>query len=166
MLNEIENKNVLDDNTDYIEALKQMKQNTVSKDEYEALKQKNKELLQSLVDGNSQFKESEQPKKPVDIEAKRKELFTDFGRKTDLENAKNILELRNAILDQKGIDVFLPTHEGKFKLTEYDIKRSQEIADYIQSAIDYADGDSSLFIQELNRNMTDSAPRKASKVKR
>ena len=43
--------NKLDDSADYIAAIKQLKDNTVSKDDYNKLAAKNKELLDTLVNG-------------------------------------------------------------------------------------------------------------------
>ena len=50
--NEIKrNEEVVVDNTDYIDAIKELKQNSVDKDKYDALKSENKKLLEAIVNG-------------------------------------------------------------------------------------------------------------------
>ena len=59
---------------DYIEAIKNLKQTTVDKTAYDALRSENKKLLESLVNG-----EEIQPQTKVlteDIESLRKDIFT------------------------------------------------------------------------------------------
>ena len=45
------NEEVVVDNTDYIDAIKDLKQNSVGKDKYDALKAENKKLLDAIVNG-------------------------------------------------------------------------------------------------------------------
>ena len=45
------NEEVVVDNTDYIDAIKELKQNSVDKDKYDALKAENKKLLEAMING-------------------------------------------------------------------------------------------------------------------
>ena len=70
------------DNTDYIEALREMRNSTVSKEQYDKLKDENKKLLNSLVNGeviSADMKPAE-----VDIDQLRKDLYSDT--RPDLNN--------------------------------------------------------------------------------
>ena len=69
---ESEQENVGADN-DYIEAIKEMKANTVSKEDYNKLKEENKKLLQAVVNGETIELEKQ---KPVDIKEIKKRFIT------------------------------------------------------------------------------------------
>ena len=56
-----EQENVGDNTANYIEAIKEMKANSVSKEAYVKLQQENKQLLNSLVNGQSIEVEKEEP---------------------------------------------------------------------------------------------------------
>lgn len=72
----------------------------------------------------------------------------------NLEYCKKTLELRKAIIDDGGVDPFVPAGHN-IAPTADDYTQAEKVANYIQDAIDYADGDSELFTQELQRNMKD-----------
>ena len=49
--NSVSQQTEVNDSIDYIEAIKEMKQNSVSKEAYEKLKAENKQLLDSIING-------------------------------------------------------------------------------------------------------------------
>lgn len=57
----------VNDSNDYIEAIKEMKQNSVSKEAYEKLKKENKQLLDSIINGSELNTEHIKKEEPVDI---------------------------------------------------------------------------------------------------
>ena len=65
-----ESSNVDDPTVDYIEAIKDLKQNTVDRSKYDELRAENKKLLESIVNG----REIEMP------EAKQKESIEDIRK--------------------------------------------------------------------------------------
>lgn len=143
---------VVEDNTDYITAIKELKENSVSKEEYLKLKDKNRELLQSLVNGETI---QEDVKVLPNIKELREKAFKDG--QTNLEYCQNALNLRNAIIEQGGVDPFVP-NGLKIVPTDEDIVTAQRVADVLQECIDVADGDSAIFTNELQRRMIDTAP--------
>lgn len=144
-------------NSDYIDAIKDLKQNTVSKSDYEALKADNKKLLDTLINGsNVESKESAKPK--YDVKQLRKDLFGDKAQ--DLDNLTYItksLQLRDAIIDEGGVDPFLPTGKKIVPTTE-DVQCAERVAKVFQECIDYAQGDSEAFTNELQRRTIDVGP--------
>ena len=51
LLNSESGEENVNDSIDYIEAIKEMKQNSVSKKAYDKLREENKQLLDSLING-------------------------------------------------------------------------------------------------------------------
>lgn len=147
--------NPQDTQVDYIEALKQLKATTVSKEEYDKVKAENKRLINDVINGSNDVPK-EQPAKP-DITQLRKELFDRDGSLNNLEYVSKALQLRKAIMDEGGEDVFLPVGK-KISPTEEDIAAAARLADGLQHCVDYADGDSELFTNELQRITIDTAP--------
>lgn len=159
--NEIES---IDEDTpsgaEYIEAIKKLKDNSVPKEAYEKLQQENKQLLQSLINGETIEGESEAP----DVQTLRNELFGEEVEMSNLEYMQKVMALRDAIMGAGGTDPFLP-YGKKIIPTEEDIATANRVADVIKECIDYAEGDSTVFTNELQRRMIDSSPSGARKRK-
>ena len=145
----------LDDTNQYIEAIREMKQNSVSKEAYEKLKEENKQLLDSLINGKQV--EIKQTKEPVDVAMLRKKLFNDTQPLSNLDYASNALELRDALIEQGEMDPFLPYGQN-ISPTDEDIQKAEKVATIMRECIEYAEGDSELFTNELQRRMIDSMP--------
>lgn len=142
---------MVDDNTqDYLTALKELKQNSVDRSKYDQLKAENKRLIDSIVNGqeiNVGAKEEE-----VDINGLRDDLFN--HQLSNLEYVTKSLQLRNELIKSGEPDPFLPI--GKQILpTDEDIKCANRVAQVLQECIDYAEGDSQVFTNELNRRLVD-----------
>lgn len=142
---------------DYIAAIQAIKESTVSKEQYDKLRVRNKQLLDALSSGGSVEFES-QPAK-VDIAELRKKLYkTDGGDITDLEYISKTLKLREAIMQSGGRDPFLPANSSA--ITEEMIESAQRVADGLQYCVDEAQGDSGLFRAQLSRITIDPPTRR------
>lgn len=153
--NESQQENVVS-NDNYIEAIKEMKENTVAKEDYLKLKAENKQLLQSLVNGET--REAEQKVEPVNIDELRDNLFN--KQLNNLEYVENALKLRNELLNKGEKDPFVPF--GKNILpTDEDLEKAEKVANVLQECVEIADGDSGVFTNELQRRLVDPIlPRK------
>lgn len=144
-VNQENNSNI----TKYLDEINNLKANSVSKEEYDKLREENSELLKSIV--NSRAPEKEEPKKPA---VSINELRANFRKEnpSNLEYVENALKLRDAIIEQGGTDPFLP--QGKKIIpTEQDIEAANRVASVLKECVDYADGDSQLFTNELYRRI-------------
>lgn len=154
-LTNVSQQETVNDSNDYIEAIREMKQNSVSKEAYEKLKAENKQLLDSIING-TELPQDSKPE-PVDINKLRKELFTTENDMSNLEFVSTALKLRDEILSRGEKDPFLPAGE-KIIPTEEDINTANRVASILKDCVDYADGDSALFTSELQRVTIDSSP--------
>lgn len=151
-LNEVENDTPSNEN--YIDAIKQMKENSVSKEKYQKLESENAKLLEAIMEG----KEIDNLEKSADpgesIEELRKELFNPESNLSNLEYCKKMLELREKYMaeDPKRLDPMLPNNG---KVTADDIAGVEKAVNAIQTAIDIADGDSEVFTAKLTSMMRD-----------
>lgn len=143
------------DSTDYIEAIKTMKQNSVAREEYDKLKGENKKLLSALVNGENLDIPNKQAERP-DINKLRSKLFNTEETLTNLEYCKTALELRAAIMDAGEVDPFLPSG-SHVEITSDMIEKANRVAQIYQECIDIADGDSGVFTAELQRRTRDVA---------
>ena len=138
---------------DPVQAINELKQNSVSKEAYNKVVEEKNKYLKALIDG-SQVAEA-QPKEPVDLDALRKDLF---GKDlSNLEYVKKALQLRNELIEREGVDIFVGKG-SKIAPDESDYVAAQRVADAFQSCIDVADGDSEIFTRELMRITKDVAP--------
>ena len=154
---EEENVNVVvEDNTnDYIEQIKKLKESSVSKDDYNKLKADNKKLIDALASG-TQIESKVEPKiDAVDkINELRKKLFSKGSNLNNLEYCDTALQLRDALIENGERDPFLPFGHNVVA-TDSDHETANRVANIMRECIDYADGDSDIFTNELQRRTVD-----------
>ena len=148
----------VDDNTqDYLAAIKELKQNSVDRSEYNKLKAENKKLIDAVVNGQSI--DVEAGPKYRDVNEIREELFN--HEHNNLDYVKLALELRSTLIAKGEADPFLPMG-SQISPTPDDVEKADKVAAVYQECIDYADGNSELFTQELmrrtNTSMYDKIP--------
>lgn len=140
--------------TDYVEAIKNLKQNSVSKADYDALRLENKKLLQAVVNGQTVEVEPEEPE--VDLAQLRKNVFNNPNQ-TNLEYVTNVLKLRDAVLEKEGYDVFVP-QSSQYSPTQDDIARANKVAEQFKEMVEIADGNPNVFLNEYQRRVKDDIP--------
>lgn len=141
------------DNSNYIEAIRDLKANTVPKEKYDKLANENRELLNSLINGGQVTTVAAPDTKSID--ELRKELFSPKRDLSNLDYVTKTLELRKRVLDETGEDCFIPKDKQNDMVA---ITRSQQIADIYQDCIDFADGNNERFTAELSRRMVENVP--------
>lgn len=145
--------NLEEDTTqDYISAIKEIKENSVSREAYDKLKADNKKLLDSLVNGKEIDIDNS---KPVDVAELRSKLFNKDKTLSNLDYISTALQLREALIDQGEPDPFLPVGE-KVVITDSDIEKAENVACVLQDMVDIADGNNVVFNQEYQRRVVDS----------
>ncbi|MBO5425707.1 MAG: hypothetical protein J6A25_09360 [Lachnospiraceae bacterium] len=154
-LTNVSSEEMSNDSVDYVAAINELKQNSVSKERYNKLEQDNKRLLDALVN-NKQIDIQEKPK--VDVAEARRNLaeVCETGC-TQLEFFDKVLALRTAVLESGGPDPFLPVG-SKVQPTYEQIERQNEIHAGIQDMIDFAEGDPGIFNAEYQRRVVDTMP--------
>lgn len=153
--NENENVVVEDNTNDYIDQIKKLKESSVSKDDYNKLKADNKKLIDALANGTSVEGMVEPKTSAVDkINECRKKLFAKENNLSNLEYCKTAVELRDALIEKGMRDPFLPFGHNVVT-TESDIETANRVATVMRECIDYADGDSDIFTNELQRRTID-----------
>lgn len=145
-----------DTNVDYLAAIKELKQNSVRRVEYDKVVEENRKLLKSIIDGQD-FPTQETEKPKFDIQQLRNELFVENSQLNNLEYATKALQLRQAILENGGDDIFVGKG-NKLVPSKEDYDAAERVADVLQDVVDYANGENSIFTDELQRRMVDAAP--------
>lgn len=145
----------LEDTNQYVSAILEMKKNSVSKEAYNKLKEENKQLLDSLINGGQVNMQSTKPE--VDIKALRNKLADVDHPLSNLEYVKTAVELRDALIEKGERDPFLPYGEN-ISPTQDDYIKAENAANVFKECIAYADGDSELFTNELQRRTVDAMP--------
>ena len=155
--NENENLVTVEDNTsDYIEQIKKLKENSVSKDDYDKLRLDNKRLIDALANG-TQLEGKVEPKIDAveNINELRKKLFGKGNNNlSNLEYCKTALELRDALIENGERDAFLPFGHNVLA-TDSDYESAERVANVMKECIDYADGNDDIFTNELQRRTVD-----------
>lgn len=137
----------------YIEALTEMRRNSVPKAEYQKVVDENKKLIKAMINGDEI--EVENPEPEVDVDALRKDILT--KDMTNLEYATKVLELRNELLKRGEKDPFLP-YGHNYTLEDNDVISAEKAASALQHCVDVAKGNPDIFQNELQRIMVDTVP--------
>ena len=151
----VETGAVDDPQQDYLEAIKNLKQNTVDKAKYEQSEAERKRLLNMVVNGQT-VDVPEEPKHR-EVNVIRNELFN--KEHNNLDYIKLSLELRNALIAEGQPDPFLP-YGRQISPTREDEEIAEKVAQVYQECVDFAEGDSELFTNELMRRTKDVKIRK------
>ena len=152
---EEENVVTVEDNTnDYIDQIKKLKENSVSKDDYNKLKADNKKLIDALANGTQMDVVESKTSAVENINNLRKKLFSKVSNLNNLEYCDTALQLREALIEKGERDPFLPFGHNVVA-TDSDYETANRVATVMKECIDYADGDSDIFTNELQRRSVD-----------
>ena len=152
----------VEDNTqDYLAAIKELKENSVNRSEYDKLRAENKRLIDAVVNGQPGQEEQVVVKHSKEqIDGLRNELFNSPRELNNLEFITKAMELRDALMENGEPDPFLPVGK-QISPTRDDIEGAEKVAQVYRECIDYAEGDSEVFTNELMRRTRDvKLPRK------
>ena len=157
--NETNNEN--EQEQDYIEAIQNLKDNTVSKEQYEKLRAENKKLLNAVL--NDQKAEKEEPVETVeqlqnDLRTIKSELANAQEKgMSNLEFTSKALKYREKAMKLGLQDPFVPnTPTGP---EENDFRSAERVAEVLQKCVDEAKGNPATF-----RNLFEQAVRDDSKI--
>lgn len=148
----IQNQEIEDNQQDYISEIQNLRANSVPREDYNKLREENKRLISSLAKGETIDKPAPEP----DIKELRKCVF-DNEHQPNLEYWGAVFKLRDAVIDSGASDPFLPQGHKVVPTTE-DFECANRVTAVIKECIDYADGDSQLFTNELMRRTVDVVP--------
>ena len=159
---EISVTGTVEDNTqDYLAAIKELKEKSVDRSEYEKLRAENKKLIDTVVNGLPGQEEQVVVKHSKEqIDDLRNELFNSPRELNNLEFITKTMELREALMENGEPDPFLPVGK-QISPTRDDIEGAEKVAQVYKECIEYAEGDSEVFTNELMRRTRDvKLPRK------
>ena len=159
---EISVTGTVEDNTqDYLAAIKELKEKSVDRSEYDKLRAENKKLIDAVVNGQPGQEEpvvSKHSKEQIDD--LRNDLFNSPKELNNLEYVTKAMELREALIENGEPDPFLPVGK-QISPTRDDIEGAEKVAQVYRECIEYAEGDSEVFTNELMRRTRDvKLPRK------
>ena len=133
------------DDLDLLEEIKNLKANSVSKEEYQKQVEKNKALMRQIIEGGGTNSE---PEETVNIEDLRNEIFINSQKLTNLDFWKKVLTLREERL-KEGIDPFLPKGK-KTVYTRQDVEAANHVAEVIEHCIEESEDNPAIFTALLN----------------
>ncbi len=145
---ETEQQEVQETEQNRIEAIKKLKENSVSKDIYNKAIEENKRLYDALINGADESAETPEVEEKKPLTELRKELFTPKKELTDIEYVTKALELRDRVLEETGDDIFVgSTHMNTPRQEDYEI--AERVADVFRECLDVANGQNGQFIAAL-----------------
>lgn len=155
-LTSVSGEEMSDTNVDYVAAIQELQNNTVSKEQYQKLRTENKKLLDALVNGQ----QIDLPKeKKASVDDLRKKLFSRDVELSNLDYVTTALDLRDALIEAGERDPFLPYGE-KVQETAEQHDKANYVATVLRECVEFADGDSGIFTAELQRRTKDVMPQR------
>lgn len=143
----------------YVEELKNIKENMISRDTYNQVVKERDDLSKALADnvlnGGTFTEEKSDSKEIIDDKALSKELLMENNGIPNLEAAEKMLKLRKAQIEKYGVDPFMP-----LDMTGKNANESKETAEKFAAALEHcieiAQGNSDIFTRELDRITIDT----------
>lgn len=131
---------------DVVAEVNKIKESMVDKADYDKLRAERDKYAKALVEGTK----VDVNKQSASVEDLRKKLFNNDSELSNLDYVQTALELRQAILDNGGDDIFVG-RGSKLTPDDNDYAKAKKVAEALQSCIDNADGNSEIFTRELMR---------------
>lgn len=147
----MENENVTETGMeqDYIQTIQDLKNNTVSKADYEKIKADNKRLLDAYANGQKlEGEQEEAPKLPTRVEILNKDMSE---IKTDLDYWQYQLDLRDATIRENKKDPWVTGNYGRdangneMTIDYNEATAMENLAENLKALIEEADGDATYF---------------------
>lgn len=143
----IDNVAETDTTADYIETINQLKQNSVSKDEYMKLKNENKQLLNAIA-SNQVVEVAAEPE--IDIKEVRENVFKNHSNLSNREFVDNVVKLYDYELEHSGKNIFMP-NDPNYIPTQDDINQVDNMVTGFKNALEEANGNDLIFNQYMER---------------
>ena len=151
-MNEIEEKIITEDggtedqDFNLLNEVEELRKNSVSKEQYQKLVEKNKMLMKRIVEGGGQ---EEKANEPVDLQKIREEIFGDnVETLSNREFWEKVLTLRHERL-KEGVDIFLPKG-SRTRYTREDYESANKVDEIISQMLEDSKGDPRLFNSMFN----------------
>ena len=135
-----------DNDLDLLEEIKNLKENSVPKEEYNKQVEKNRNLMRQIINGGGQEDKTEDS---VDLGQLRKDIFENSDNLSNLDFWKKVLTLRKERLEKEGVDVFLPKGK-KTRYTREDLESANKVAEVIEQCIEDCEDNPQVFTAILN----------------
>lgn len=133
---------------DLVQALNELKANSVSKEEYNKIREDNRVLLNNIVNGVQQPATAD-VSKPSVAELRDKLNHS----KNDLEYTETFLQLRDQAIEDTGRD---PTANYSVDNIDYELEQAQTVADTLKECIALAEGSPEVFKAQLMSRLDDT----------
>ena len=150
-------------------ALKEARENSVPKEDYEKLQEENRKLVSEIINGDGgagNGQQSSPKEQEATIEELKEKLYgPKCGELSNLEYWKNTLALRKAVIDKGEPDPFLPVG-AKISPTDDDAVKAQNVADVVQQCIDESEGNSEVFTALLQSRTNNDSPQLTMRLKK
>lgn len=142
-------------------ALKEQRENSVSKEEFAKLKEENTELMKAIIDGSPVGSKGDTTEKPADLRALAKDLCE--GGIGNLEYAKRSLKFRDEYIKKYEKDPFAPNND---KMTQDDVEQAEKVATAMKECIEQADGSETMFNALLTERIKNDSPQMVAMLKK
>ena len=123
-----------------VKALQKVKAESVSREEFEKVQKENRELTKAIIEGSPVPQSNKPQEKKPELKELAKACLEDGI--SNLEYAKRAMAYRDAVIDQKGVDPFVP---NKHDVSDNDIERAQAVAEAYKECIEECDGNPEVF---------------------
>lgn len=144
----------VDETQKYVDAINTLKNTTVSREQYDKLRDENKTLLESLVNGRTyETSSTEETAKPSAKELNDKLNKLSKTHSADLEFMETSLAYRDAYIEEFGKDPWCLTGKDSTP-TQLDYEDTEQHAQLLKEIIEIAAGNEEVFKREFNRRMS------------
>lgn len=142
--------------TDLLKVIEQLQSTTVSKDKYDQLLAEKSQLAQAIANG-ARVSSTANDDTTVSAEELAQKLLAQGETAPEMSNLEYIqtaLKLRETILADKGVDIFLPKGHD-YVVTDADVAASNRVVETLEECIELSGGDNTVFTAQLQSRLVD-----------
>lgn len=131
----------------YIDEIKSLKENTVSKEIYDKKVEENKKLIKALREGSKL--EGQEQEQDMSIDELKKDL-ANYNKLSNREFAEKTLKLREKVIEAGGRDPLMPSDPNYIPSAD-DEKEVNSLVEAWSGALEEAQGDDEVFNMYMQR---------------
>ena len=135
----------------YLDQIQEMKRTHVSREQYDKIRDENKMLLDTIVQGRSLENSSTEEPAKRSIEEIANHIYGPGHEKLkDNELISDLFELRNRIKEEHGIDIAIPNGQ-KYQFDVNDLAAADRVEEGFKHCLEVSEGDNKIFMREAVR---------------
>lgn len=136
---------------EYAAAIKELKEKSVSREDYDKLRADHSALIKKVAEGQTDNVVDADTSKEKTLDEIKEDILKNKSM-SNLDYVKNALSYRKQMIEKGKGDPFAPNYRDR-PVSESELASAEKVATILQECVDNSNGNNELFNSELQRRM-------------